>query len=262
MKRLNALLSSIIGPAALGYACASFFSQPQSPRAGSASPARADPLSAHSSPGALSPSVRAATAQPVAKAPESVSDRIARLGRFDRVEDLLAELNTLAPGPDRNQALRALGSSWFRLDHAATRDWIASLPTDAEREIAYSGLVESWTYEDSAEASAWIAALPDGPLRWRAGAALAGNLRQTDVGTSLRWAIASRQDKGAASALDSMAFAFGQLDYEEAQQVVTASDLSADEKNQLLLATKKGWNQWKRYCGEWNDLIKIEPTPP
>lgn len=189
---------------------------------------------------------------------ENVRDRINTLATSRRVEDLLAELDHLLPGDDRNLAISLLAGYWFALDPAGTTSWIAGLKSDEEKERAYRGLMSPWAQEDSEAASAWVAALPEGSLKQQAGASLARALTHRDPAAALSWGIASRKGGRDQASLESIAGSVGYYDAREAERIVNASDMPEDQKRALRNAAGKTWNAMRALRGEWDKIRPLE----
>lgn len=232
MPRPKAILLTGILPAAAGILCGWCYSPtPETPAPALASPAVAShAVKPPSTQKIIAPenSIPLLTAPDDPKPPESVKDRLNKLAIHRRVEDLLAELEHLPPGTDRNLAIGLLAKHWFTFDHAGTNAWIAGLKNDKEKECAYCGLIAPWAQEDSESASIWVAGLPEGSLKQQTGLSLASALILRDPAASLSWALASRNSSFDAEHLDWAAAAVGQHDYDQAESILAASDLSED----------------------------------
>jgi hypothetical protein len=267
MTKLKTILFTGILPAAAGVWCGALY-HPILKNAATGSTASAITTRASKlppDPNTTTPPLTApfsATPDPNDGPPESVKDRINTLARTTRVEDLLAELDHLPPGDDRNLAIGLLAEHWFTLDHAATTAWITSLKNDGEKERAYCGLMPAWAQEDSEAASTWLADLPEGSLKQQAGASLATALTHRDPAAALSWGIACRNGGLDQAALESIAGSLGYYDSEEAERIVAISDLLEDQKRALRNAARQNWNRMRAVRGEWDKIRPLETTLP
>jgi len=104
--------------------------------------------------------------------------------------------------------------------------------------------------------------MQDGPLKWATGSNLAIGLIFRDPAAALSWSIASRHTGQDAANMASMAACLGGNDYEQAESIIAASDLSDPEKHKLLNAAKLDWNRTRAYHGEWDRILPVETSKP
>jgi hypothetical protein len=76
-------------------------------------------------------------------------------GRF-APQDALEWVMSLAPGPQRDQALTGLGESWSDVDPVQATQFAAALPAGEARTLAMRQAVSKWVEADPAAARAWM----------------------------------------------------------------------------------------------------------
>lgn len=224
-------------------------------------------LSAPALPASASPAAAAGTTSPgqdlSGTRPADIIEWIALLGDARRVEDLLVEVEKLPPGKGRNNGIWRLMKEWLPMNRAAAMEWMARLEDPAEKTAALTGMVESWGKEDMHAASAFLAALPDGPMKRTAGRRLAHGLALRDPASSLSWSLASRNpDESLGEEIQNAVTFLASRDYESADRLISGSELSAIEKQQMKEKARISWNAHQVRAGKWELILPEQEDSP
>jgi hypothetical protein len=164
----------------------------------------------------------------------------------------LAMFGQMPDGPQKNQALQALGQSWTQSNPVDASNWINTLTDPGMKNQLSNQLLASWSGSDPAAAAAWATSM-DATASAGGGQNCPGNNANSIAGVISTWAgydlnaaglylntMAASSEKDAAVA--SFAIQAGQQDPQSAMNWVnTVSDPGVKER--LALVTALQWEQ-------------------